>query len=656
MTNLANSSVLGQLGHLARVLSFKVDGRSSRRATDGATGSAIVRCVPFRGRQTCCKPETANPSNRCQTGWSVRQSASIIPFAFERSLPMSGLRLVLFVLTACVSLLAWRPAIVAASEEVTARARQFLQDHTKKLEPLEVAGAIAWWDANTSGKDEDFKKKIDAQNKIDAALSDKAAFTKVKELKDAAKDIDDPVLRRAIEVLYLAYLEKQVVPDLLKKMVELSNAVEKNFNSFRANVDAREMTDSQVRKVLKESIDTKQRKAVWEASKKVGEKVEKELKELVKLRNEAATKLGFKNYHALMLFLNEQDGENIVKLFDELDDLTREPFKAAKEEIDAQLAKRYKTEVGALMPWHYHDPFFQETPSVFTADIDAPFKKADISKLCQNFYAGIGLPIDRVLANSDLYERPGKSPHAFCTDINRKGDVRVLANVVPNAYWAATMLHELGHSVYSTNTDNIPASLPYVLRWEAHILTTEGVAMMFERLAKNAQFLERMEMGIKNLTAYDETASKMLRYHLLIFSRWCQVMLRFEKGMYENPDQDLNKLWWDLVEKYQMLKRPMGRNAPDYASKIHIVTSPVYYHNYMMGELFASQLHHAIAREVYAGADPSTVVYVNNRKVGEFMRKKVFQPGRTKSWDDLTEFATGEKLSAKAFAEDFKAK
>ena len=43
----------------------------------------------------------------------------------------------------------------------------------------------------------------------------------------------------------------------------------------------------------------------------------------------------------------------------------------------------------------------------------------------------------------------------------------------------------------------------------------------------------------------------MLRYQLLIFSRWCQVMLRFEKGMYENPDQDLNKLWWDMAEKYQ---------------------------------------------------------------------------------------------------------
>jgi peptidyl-dipeptidase A len=568
---------------------------------------------------------------------------------------MCGLRLVLPVVIAGLVALAFRPGIAAASEEVTTRARQFLTEHTKKLQPLEIAAAHAWWDANISGKDEDFQRKIVSQNKIDAALSDKAAFAKVKALNEAAKDIDDPILRRAVHVVYLAYLEKQVDAELLKKMVELSNAVEKKFNNFRANVESREMSDSEVRKVLKESVISDQRKAVWEASKMVGEVVAPELKQLVKLRNEAAVKLGFNNYHDLMLHLNEQEGPQIIALFDELDELTREPFKAAKDEIDAQLAKRSKVEVRDLMPWHYHDPFFQETPSVFAADIDAPFKNTDIVKMCKEFYAGIGLPVDRVLANSDLKEKPGKSPHAFCTDIDRAGDVRVLANIVPNAYWASTMLHELGHSVYSTNTDNIPASLPFVLRLESHILTTEGVAMMFERLAKKGQFLDRMNIRLDNRAAFEEAANKMLRYQLLVFSRWCQVMLRFEKGMYENPDQDLSKLWWDLVEKYQMVKRPSARKAPDYASKIHIVSAPVYYHNYMMGELFASQLHHAIARDVYSGADPSTVVYINSRKVGDFMRKKVFIPGRTKSWNELTEFATGEKLSAKAFAEDFRA-
>jgi peptidyl-dipeptidase A len=156
--------------------------------------------------------------------------------------------------------------------------------------------------------------------------------------------------------------------------------------------------------------------------------------------------------------------------------------------------------------------------------------------------------------------------------------------------------------------------------------------------------------------AFDESAAKMLRNQLLIFSRWCQVMLRFEKGMYENPDQDLARLWWDLVEKYQEVKRPEGRKAPDYASKIHIVSAPVYYHNYQMGQLFASQVHHAIAHEVYKDADPNMVIYVGNREVGEFMKKRVFEPGRRLTWIELTKHATGQPLNAAAFAADFKGK
>ena len=59
-------------------------------------------------------------------------------------------------------------------------------------------------------------------------------------------------------------------------------------------------------------------------------------------------------------------------------------------------------------------------------------------------------------------------------------------------------------------------------------------------------------MGIKvsDPKGFNEAGSAMLRNQLLIFSRWCQVMLRFEKELYGNPNQDLNKLWWDLVEKY----------------------------------------------------------------------------------------------------------
>src|SRR5581483_10212478 len=102
--------------------------------------------------------------------------------------------------------------------------RKFVEDHTRRLRPLEVAAALAWWNANTTGKEEDFAKKIEAQNRIDEALANSAAFKEVKGLKERRKDIDDPVVRRAIDVLYLTYLEKQVDKELLKQMVAKSNA------------------------------------------------------------------------------------------------------------------------------------------------------------------------------------------------------------------------------------------------------------------------------------------------------------------------------------------------------------------------------------------------------------------------------------------------
>jgi len=539
----------------------------------------------------------------------------------------------------------------SARADANGDAAKFITDHERTVKPLEVQAGIAWWNANISGKDDDFKKKEDAQNAIDAALSNPEAFARLKALKQSAdkKEISDPLVARQIDLLYLAYLEKQVDAALLKRITAKSNAVEQQFNVFRAKVDGKEMTDSEVRGVLKNSTDSAIRQKVWEASKAVGKAVEADLKELVGLRNEAAKKLGFANFHAMSLALSEQKGDELIKLFDDLDALTVGPFTAAKADIDERLAARYSIKAADLMPWHYFDPFFQESPAVFKANLDKPFESVDIPRLCEQFYAGIGLPIADVLARSDLYEKNGKSPHAFCTDIHREGDVRVLANIKNNEYWTGTMLHELGHSVYSSK--NIPKKLPYVLRAEAHILTTEGVAMQFERFSKSRPWLTKMGVKLDDPQGFEETAAKVQRNQLLIFSRWCQVMLRFEKGMYENPAQDLNKLWWDLVERYQQVKRPKDRSAPDYGSKIHICSAPVYYHNYMMGQLFASQVHHALAKEL--GTEPRATIYIGDKRVGDFMKKKVFEPGRTYDWKELTKFATGADLSPQAFAKDF---
>jgi len=332
------------------------------------------------------------------------------------------------------------------------------------------------------------------------------------------------------------------------------------------------------------------------------------------------------------------------------DTYLREPFRAAKAEIDAMLAKQYGIAVADLRPWHYHDPFFQEAPAAYDINLDAFYKDANIARLAQTFYAGIGMDVSDILARSDLYEKPGKCPHAFCTDMDREGDVRVLCNIVPDEDWMGTTLHELGHAVYDKYIDR---SLPYVARSAAHSFTTEGVAMLMERFAKRGDWMKSMGLNVQDPQAINRLAERIQRDKLLIFAAWSQVMVRFEMSMYENPDQDLNKLWWDLIEKYQLIARPAGRNAPDYAAKIHVVSSPCYYHSYMMGEMFAAQLHRAICRDVLK-TDPRTAQYTGRKDVGQYMVEKVFAPGSRMKWDEFVPFATGEALSPKALIESLR--
>ena len=537
---------------------------------------------------------------------------------------------------------------VAATKDNDARAKQFIARHEATVRPLELESSRCWWQANTTGSDEAFRKKEEIETRLDLLLANHETFAELKAIRQ--QPILDPLVARQIAVLYLQYLGRQIDPELIKEMSARSNAVEKAYSVYRARVGGKELTENEVHAILRTSKDSAQRRAVWEASKAVGPILAPDLLKLARLRNRAAKQLGFKDFHVMQLALAEQSQEQVLKLFDDLDALTREPFQAAKAEIDAALARQCGVRVDELRPWHYHDPFFQESPAIY-GDYESVFRQIDTIKFCRRFYNGIGLPIDDVLGRSDLLEKPGKCPHAFSTDIDREGDVRVLANVVPGQEWLATMLHELGHAAYSKS---IPRSVPYVLRTESHSLTTEGVAMMFERQAGNPRWLQAMGVRVPEAEKFALASHKLDRNKLLIFSRWCQVVFRFEMALYDNPEQDLNRVWWDLVEKYQEVKRPAGRNQPDYASKIHIATAPVYYQSYMMGQLFASQVHHAIAREALHGANPATAVYVGNPAVGRFMRERVFEPGCTLDWNQLTRHATGEELNSKAFAADLK--
>lgn len=528
--------------------------------------------------------------------------------------------------------------------------KAFIDSLEIKVKPVESGAAVAYFTATTTGKDEEYQKYSELGIQLSKIYADKDAFAKLKAFKESGA-IKDTLLNRQLTVLYNTFAGYQIDEKLLEEMIKAQTRLEQKYSMFRAVVDGKKLTDNEIEEILKKSVNSKELEKSWLASKQVGDSVAADVFAIVKMRNNIAKELGYSNYQEMSLNLSDQDPEQIEKLFDELDSLTRGTFAALKAEIDQVLAKRYNVAAENLMPWHYQNRFFQEAPAIYNVDLDSYFADKDVVQLSKDYYNGIGLDVSKILASSDLYEREGKYQHAYCTHIDRSGDVRVVCNVQNNNQWMNTMLHELGHGVYDQNID---MSLPFFLRTPAHTFTTEAIAMIFGRLSANPYWI-RDNTGISNEEAerikVDVTNS--LRLEQLVFSRWCQVMFRFEKSMYENPDQDLNALWWNLAEKYQMLNKPANRNNADWASKIHVALYPCYYHNYQLGELLASQLQAYINTNILKVSASDVVSTSNNKEIGTYLLNKVFMPGARYQWNDMIKRATGEELTAKYYGEQF---
>ena len=541
--------------------------------------------------------------------------------------------------------------LTKADPEMVKQFDEFVKKFEAKYIPLYKETNLAYWNASISGKEEDFKKVAEFQNKMTAIFSNKEDFNTLKKIH-SSKGITDSIKKRELEILYLGFLGNQSDTAKLNAINAAQNQIEQKYGNFRAEVGGKKLTDNEIEDILMTSKDSKALEAAWLAHKKIGPVVADDVKKLVKMRNELAKELGYLNFHEMKLKLSEQDPAEILKLFDELDILTKDAFKKEKDNIDAYFADRYKIKKEDLMPWHYQNRFFQEAPKIYKVDLDTYYKDKDLVKLTDEYYKSVGIPIDDLIKNSDLFEKPGKNQHAFCTDIDNVGDVRVLCNVKPTEKWMNTLLHEFGHAGYDKFIDN--KNLPFVLRDPAHTFTTEAIAMMFGRFSSNGTWMKDMKLvSDEEAKKISEEAFKSLRLQQLVFSRWSQVMYRFEKSMYENPDQDLNKLWWDLVEKYQLLKRPKDRNEPDWASKIHIAAFPCYYHNYHLGELLASQLYNYIGTNILKVTDFTNQSFVGKPEVGKYLLEKVFMPGARYYWNDMIEKATGEKLTAKYYAKQF---
>jgi peptidyl-dipeptidase A len=513
-----------------------------------------------------------------------------------------------------------------------------VQETEAAIAPLARARNVAWWDVNVEANDATERRRAETELAYSNVLADTELFGAIERAREAG---GNGTVGRRLGLLRDLMLPHQVPASLREPIVELEAAVQARFSRHRGVVAGEEVEDVEIKRILRESDDVEERREAWEASKTVGAAVADEVRELARLRNECARSLGYRDWFALSIEVSELDETKLLETLAACDRATADPFARWKAELDDRLAERFGCAASELRPWHYADPFFQDAPRDGGVDLDPLFRDRDVAALGKATFGGIGFDVDGVLCRSDLYPRPGKCQHAFCIDVDRTGDVRVLMNAVDNHESAITLMHELGHSVYDLGYAH---ELPWLLR-DTHLVTTEATALLFGSLAGQQDWLvEVLGVDPGEAASLDARLRAARAAKLLVFTRWVLVMTGFERELYANPDADLDRIWWELVARHQLVTPPDGRHAPDWAAKIHIALAPVYYHTYLYGSIVALQLQDALRRD--AGG------IVGRPEAGRLLGDRLFSSGLSERWDRLVERSTGSPLAVDSLARE----
>ncbi len=492
----------------------------------------------------------------------------------------------------------------------------------------------ALWMTMTTGESDWASSYADCELSYYEILSS-GAISKLFASHEAANDTCSRSEKRQLDMLKVEAMEQLADESTRRRISETWNRLHLRISTGRAEIDGSKLTDREVQTILSASRNERTRRRVWEAYMAIGSQNAPDLMQLVADRNAVAAAQGFSDYFEMKLALQGVSQHELFAIIARLRSGLDATYMRVKAEIDESVASVFHIPVAQLQPWHYEDPFFQRhsfsqrtykwEPSALLAEL-------------KRWIHGRRIGTADFLGYADLWERPGKSLANCCLNIDRGRDVRIMCNLSTDIWGLGKLLHETGHALYEQQID---ATLPFVLRQPAHTFLSEGAALLFERLAWEPGWLS--DVGIGYWHDHQRMLSAMLKQKLVSLY-WTIALVQFERELYRAPGQQLNGLWWDIVENTQLLRRPEEWNLPYWAAKAHLSTLPVYYYNYLYGEIAASQLRYMLDLQFGDWKSEGALVH---------LRDHLFRPGASMEWQSLLKRCTTCHLDPEFLIHDY---
>ena len=374
----------------------------------------------------------------------------------------------------------------------------------------------------------------------------------------------------------------EIVP-LLQQENKLSSDYSKLVASAQIEFDGKTLTLAQMGP-YSESTDREIRKeasiAVVNFFSENGDKFDEIYDELVKLRHEIATTLGYKNFVELgYIRMNriDYDATMVKKFRDQVRDhivpLANELYERQAERIGVDKLKFYDQSLKFLTG--------NATPQGSSEWIIENGKKmyAELSPETDEFFKFM---IDRNLM--DVEAKTGKEAGGYCTFIDNFDSPFIFSNFNGTSGDIDVLTHEAGHAfqVYCSRNIGIPEYM-----WPTH----EGA----EIHSMSMEFFTWPWMEL----FFKEQTDKYKFAHLssaLLFLPYGVAVDEFQHVVYENPEMTPaeRKAAWKTIEKTYLPNRDYDgveylEAGGVWQRQIHIYSDPFYYIDYTLAQICAFQ-------------------------------------------------------------------
>lgn len=434
--------------------------------------------------------------------------------------------------------------------------------------------------------------------------------------------LTEEIDKRRLELILSSVLWNNVEADA--EIASARDSLVELDQEYRSEFEGQVRSRRYLLDVFRYDSNRQRRQSAYRAWCSSGDQIADGLAQLFRARNLKAQRLGYNNFLALVFNMNGLSTDEYRGLLSSLDSLTRKPYLNIIDRIAAKL------NLDQVERWDVGYAYADINSAVdryLPADSQLTYIKQSLKAMDLN--------LDKLPVYFDLDFRETKSQYAFSFPIKPPHDIRILGNLSDGLLSTYILLHEVGHAVHFASV--VQDRLFFARNMEG--AWAEGMAQSVAALLREKKWLTEYaklpsQLADSYLTSLKEQNIINLRFRLLL--------LDFEFQAYMNPNRDINKLYWDLFEKY--LRLPRHSELKPWAAVIHYTSIPVYMQNYLYADVIAAQNTHFI-KENYGGL-------VDNPRASAFLVQNYFRFGGRYHWRELLERGTDENLNVQYLVEN----